>query len=439
METLANALAIFFILHFCWSYYWNCYRRGYTMDIWHFSLANMVFVIHFMLPFARSSLNVFALGGLVTRTQAYANEAYLISTLGYASVLVGGSLWRFNMGLGTRRYFAEILELPTRGSLMLLRSKSLLLAHGILAVTLLGAVVLYYFSLSGFGFNMRGLLLTYPALRPIAQFSAFYSVLIGSHCLARFSVLRERSMLLVVCLIMALLLFFGERSNLLALALLTIMVGMVKLRRRLKLTYFVGGIAVMFGVAFLLNGLRDINFTFQGAAAKFALELLYGNSFSDTRDFALVLSFWDGHYFNGLTYLAGLLAFIPRALSTFRDTWAIGVVTASMAGFDPTQHPGLRVGNFGEAFFNFGFAGVVLLGLFTGATIRFVDIRMKQALNALSPSSPRPFSYYIIITFLAVAQSSVMASTMYSILAIFAGSWLFLKVADAIRLNDAGV
>ena len=438
METLTNALAILFILHFCWSYYWNCFRRGYTMDVWHFSLANMVFIIHFMLPFARSRLNFIAIGGLVTRTEAYANEAYLISALGYACVLVGGSFWRLNLGLGTRRYFAEVLELPSRGSLMLLRSKSLLLAHGILAITILGGVVLYYFSLSGFGFNLRGLLLTYPALRPIAQFSAFYSVLIGSHCLARFTVSKESSMLIIVGMIAALLLFFGERTNLLALAFLTIIVGMVKLGRRLKIIYFVGGIATIFVALFLLDALRDINFTFQGAITKFGVELFYGNSFSDTRDFALVLSFWDGHYFHGLTYLAGLLAFIPRALSSFRDTWAIGVVTTTMAGYDPTQHSGLRVGTFGEAFFNFGLTGVVLVGLLVGVSIRFVDLRMKQALKVLSPSSAKVYAYYMILTFLTVVQTSVVASAIYSILAIFIGSWMFLKIANVLKLSDAG-
>ena len=439
METLTNALAIFFLLHLCWSYYWNCFRRGYTMDVWHFSLANMAFIIHFMLPFARSRLNFIAVGALVTRTEAYANEAYLISALGYVSVLVGGTFWRLNLGLGMRRYFAELLEIPSRGSLMLLRSKSLLVAHGILAIMILGGVVLYYFSLSGFGFNLRGLLLTYPALRPIAQFSAFYSVLIGSHCLARFTVSKESSMLVIVGMIASLLLFFGERTNILALAFLTVIVGMVKLGRRLRIVYLVGGIATVFVALFLLNALRDINFTFQGAIAKFGIELLYGNSFSDTRDFALVLSFWDGHYFHGLTYLAGLLAFIPRALSSFRDTWAIGVVTATMAGYDPTQHSGLRVGAFGEAFFNFGLTGVILLGLFVGASVRFVDLRMKQALKFLSPSSPKVYAYYMILTFLTVLQTSVVASALYSIVAILLGSWIFLRVANVLKLSDAGV
>ena len=89
MDNLANAIAVLFLLHFCWSYYWNCYRKGYTIDLWHYSLLNTLFIIHVMLPFARSNLNIFALGWLLQRTQGHVNEAYFISAFGYFFILVG--------------------------------------------------------------------------------------------------------------------------------------------------------------------------------------------------------------------------------------------------------------------------------------------------------------------------------------------------------------
>jgi oligosaccharide repeat unit polymerase len=438
LEILAYAVAIFFGLQFVWSYYWNCYRKGYTMDIWHFTLLSTLFTVHIMLPFSRSDLNVFALGYLLPRTKLFVTEAYLISALGYAGLLLGSYLWQAELGLGIRKHFAALLEVPAQGPLLLLRNKPLLLTHGALCVTLITAVLGYYFKLSGFGFNLRGLLLTYPALRPVAQFTAFYSVLIGSMCLARYSVYKERSMLVVVLAIMSGLLFFGERSTLLSLMVLTVMVGFLKLGRRLKPFWFAAGILGGLTVVFLLNALREPNFSLKNGIARFGMEIFYGNSFSDVRDFALVLSFWDGHYFYGMTYLAGLLAFIPRVLLPFRDHWAIGVVTATMAGFSPTQHPGLRPGIFGEAFLNFGLAGALFLGVLVGAVSRFIDLRMKQALKHLPKSSLKVYSYFILGTFVSAVEITANASTVYTVVLIFVLSWALLRMARFLRLDAVG-
>ncbi len=435
---LTYAIAILFGLQFLWSYYWNCYRKGYTMDVWHLSLLNMAFIIHFMLPFSRSDLNRISLGASLERAQDHVTQAYLISALGYAAILAGGSLWRVHMGMGLRRGFARFLELPARGPLLLLRRPGLLLIHGVIALSLIAAVLLYYFSVDGFGFNLRGLLLVIPALRPVAQFAAFYSVLIGSLCLARYTVYRERSMLIVVLLIVGGLQFYGERSNLLALTLLAVTTGLLKAGRRVRLWWLVGGAVSLLFLSMLLNAVRQPNFSLTLVLARFGLETFYGNSFSDTRDFALVLSFWDGQHFYGLTYLAGLLAFIPRALSPFRDHWAIGVVTATMAGFSPTEHPGLRPGVFGEAYLNFGLVGVVLAGVLMGSCIRFVDLRMKQALAKLPSKSLKVFSYYILFTFTAALQISSGASAAYTVTLIFLISWVLVKFANFLKLSEVG-
>ncbi len=435
LDTFANGLAIFFVLHFCWSYYRNCYRKGYTMDLWHFLLLFNVFIIHVMLPFSRSSLNVFAIGAALSRMQAHVTEAYLISALGYAGLLVGGQLWRVNLGFGLRPVAARLLELPARGSLLLLSSRPLLIAHGIVSLSLVTMVLLYYFSIAGFGFNLRSLLLTSPALRSVAQFSAFYSVLIGSYCLARYYQYKDRSMLVIVCLISVGLLFFGERGNLASMAFLTIFALFIKLRRRLKVIYLFLGAIGGFSLAIVLDALRSPSFNPVNALGTAFLSTFYGNSFSDTRDFALVLSYWDGQYFDGLTYVAGIFAFVPRFLSSFRDHWAFGVVTATMAGYSPTEHPGLRVGIFGEAYLNFGLLGVILLSLFVGATVRLVDLRMKQADAVLPKQSMIIFSYIIILSVAGVAENSTTASSLYSILLIFLVSAVMLRVASFLKLT----
>ena len=436
LETLANWIAIFFVIHFCWSYYWNCYRKGYAMDIWHFSLFNTLVLIHIMLPFSRSDLNVYAIGAAVRGMQAHVTQAYLISALGYAGILVGGSMWRLQLGLGLRSSFARVVETPRRLALVLLDSRPLLIAHGVVAISLLGAVLSYYFATSGFGLNLRGALLHNPALRAVSNFASFYSLLIGSYCLARAYARRERALLWIVGLIALMQIFSGTRFNIVALFPLTVSIIIMRRGRRFNPLWLIGGLPALIILGSLLDALRQPGLSFQQSFAQLGLSTFYGNSYSDLRDFALILSYWNGKFFYGLTYLAGLIAFVPRFISGFRDSWALGVVTATMAGFSPREHPGLRVGMFGEAFLNFGLVGVILLSLLTGSVTRLIDLRTKQAIHTLPRTSMVAFSYALIGSFLGVLQNSTGASAVYtvllivfvSIVALAAARWLKIKI-----------
>ena len=61
------------------------------------------------------------------------------------------------------------------------------------------------------------------------------------------------------------------------------------------------------------------------------------------------------------------------------------------AGIDPTNHPGLRPGYFGEAYFNFGLLGVLAVGLILGIFGRLADTEAKRALTAKRPSIAKAF------------------------------------------------
>ena len=435
MDLLANLTAIAFILHFFWSYYRNCYSKGYSMDVWHFSLAMSVFTIHVMLPFSRSDLNIFALGpAFLTKAQEHVNESYFISAFGYLWLLVGGNLWRLHVGLNLKKRLSEWLEYPTRGSLLLLQSGRLLLLHGLLASLILAGVLAYYFRAEGFGFNLRGLLLVQPELRPIAQFGAFYSVLMCSYCMVRFYLYRELLLLLPISVILTELLFFGERSNYLGIAMLPIMGLFITKGRKIKLIWLAAGFLLALVFAMALDALRGGNFSAARVLGGFALNVFFGNSFSDTRDFALVLGYWDHQLLLGKTYLAALMAFIPRVFSSFRDQWAYGVVTASIVGINPKEHPGLRIGAFGEAYLNFGLPAVLLLGLFAGAVLRLIDLRMKQSAIIYPRSDPRIYSYYVMGMLIGVAEISSAASQFYTVMLIFIGSWVTIEIAKFLEI-----
>ncbi len=349
MRTFANCVAAFFILHFVWSYYRNCYRKGFRIDVWHYTLLQMLFITSIMLPFNRSRLNIISFSPtILSHALPYVDQAFLISALGYGCTLLGGSLWRLRLGVGLRSFYSDLLNQPARIALVMLRSPRLLLAFGYAAFLLMCAVLAFYFSTVGFGLNLESLLLVRPELRPIAQFAAFLAVTIGSFALGRFEVRRERSMLLLSGLLGVAMFFYGARGFLLALVQLPLIVWLMRRRRRVKLYHLAILVVFAFTASVVLDALRhhvSIGHAILAAGALIA----FGNSFSDTRDFAVVLSFWNHSFFLGKTYLAGVLAFIPRFISPFRDKWALGVVTATMAGLNPRQHAGLRIGNSGEA------------------------------------------------------------------------------------------
>lgn len=435
LNIVANCVAIAFTLHFFWSYYWTCYRKGYKIDVWHFGLGINLFVIHWMLPFARSDLNMFVLGpALWNHAAPFVDQAYFISAAGYAAIVLGGSLWRLRLGWGLRRAFSKAVELPTRGVFIIVRSRRLVIVHCLIGITLMGIALAIYFSISGFGFNLRGLLLVFPALRALAQFAAFYAILAGGYAFARYAMYREREMLLLTTIIAVGFIFFGERGNIVALFSTVVLVAFIRLRRRARLLYMAAGVLATLFAVMLLDGLRSPNFSLSHVLTGFSANIFYGNSFSDTRDFAIVLSYWDRHPLFGKTYLAGLFAFIPRFVSSYRDTWAIGVVTARLAAFSPTQHPGLRVGTFGEAFLNFGMAGVILVGLFTGMVVRLIDLRVKQALAELPRSGVRVYVYFILTYLTTAVQNSSGASSFYTVLVFIGLSWAMLRASRFLKL-----
>ena len=88
-------------------------------------------------------------------------------------------------------------------------------------------------------------------------------------------------------------------------------------------------------------------------------EVYMGNNVIDLRDGAWVMGHWDFQPLLGQTYLGGLTAMAPSALFPKKHDWHLGLTAVRMVGMDPATHFGLRITFFGEAFLNFGWAGVL--------------------------------------------------------------------------------
>jgi oligosaccharide repeat unit polymerase len=427
-------LDLFAIALFAVSYYRNCYRRGYRIDIWHFNLFLVCVLPNLlMLPFAQSDLNGAILGQDFAAVMSALPTVFEITLLGYFSILIGGSFWRLRFGLGLRKSVIPLLNIPTRCSAMLMSSRRLLVFQSLLCLFLQMLVLATFFSHNGFGFDLRGYTFANPGLRPVALLASNYSITIAAHCLARYVDKKEKILLVCTLVLTFGLVFFGARSNILGIYMGVLVCYLVRLRTRINILRIAIGASLLVVFVLYLGSVRAGLYSLSDFFTAVFFLLFFGNTFSDLRDFAWVYSGWDHVFWAGKTYLAALVAFVPRFASNFRDTWGLGVATATTAGFDPHLHPGLRPGIFGEGFFNFGLLGVVAVGLMLGIVMRRVDIDVKCAL-----ASPRPsvMNAYASMAPLAVAGTFTLTSSfsgLYVLGGIFLFSWFCLRLGNLIK------
>jgi oligosaccharide repeat unit polymerase len=421
-------LDILAIIFFSISYYRNCYRRGYRLDFWHVQLFLIcIFPNMLMLPFARSELNVLVLGNDLASVMAVLPRVFLITLAGFVAVLAGGFLWRLQIGVGIRDGVRKILAVIPDCSMMLMSSRGVLIFQAVLCLFLQFLILSLYFSQSGFAFDLRSYTFENPTIRPIALIISNYSIIIASHCLARYIDTKEKSLLACNLLLAFWLVFFGARSSLLIIYLNILICYVVKLRRNISLLRVIYSAVVVLIIGFYIGNVRGGDYSVRGLADSLFFLLFYGNNFSDLRDFAWVYSAWNHKFWAGKTYLAALHAFVPRFAWQFRDTWGLGVVTASTVGFDPQVHPGLRPGAFGEGFFNFGIFGVMAVGLMLGIISRRVDIDVKRAMVSNHPSMMRAFASSNLLGVSGCLAVSAGFSSLYVLAGIYLFSWLCLS------------
>jgi oligosaccharide repeat unit polymerase len=425
-----SLLIVLFVL----SYYRRCYRKGYRIDFWYSSLfltcilPNMV-----MLPFAKSDLNILVLGSSLSSVVSVLPIVFLITLVGYFAILIGGALWRFQLGLRLRDDVTRLLNIVPRCSMMLMSSRQILVFQSLLCLASQCAILALYFSSAGIAFDLRSYTFENPTLRPVALVISNSSIIIASHCLARYVDTKERILLLCTLSLTFGLVFFGARGSLVSIYLSVLICYFVMLRTRVSLLRIVALMTAALIFIFYLGNVRAGDYSPTGFLASFVGLVFYGNNFSDLRDFAWVYSAWDHVFWAGKTYLAAILSFVPRFASEFRDTWAMGVKTASTVGFDPQVHPGLRPGVFGEGFFNFGLAGVVAVGLMMGVVLRRVDIDVKQSFASTQPSMRNAFASTMLLTVSGAMVVSASFSSLYILAGVYLFSWLCLGIEQIFR------
>ncbi|AXE16419.1 hypothetical protein DR864_01085 [Runella rosea] len=406
-------------LQFLYSWYYKCYKQGFKIDYWHFYIFyNYIFVIFFMYPFAASYLNGIAMGGRMDMIKEKVDDAFLITLTGYISIILANYLFSLNVFSTFNR---TIIKINNWGGQLLFETMSnkkyiYLCISFLLFFTVLGLV--YSFSRFGFSFKIRNDYLAIPEIRPIFNFwTSFYNVFIPILIIIYIQK-KAKMTLLVVILLSIFATFTGNRSTVFFTALNGIIFYLIHLRHKLKLrklSLWAFGLA---NSVFLLGLLRDGGREYEiENLGFFTYSFLYGNNFSDLRDFAYILSFWDENLLYGKSYLAAFISFIPRYISDFRNTYAISAYTNNFLGYEDGTHGGIRGGPFFESYLNFGIIGVVVIGFLWGSALSIVSKQIKTELVKSTPNFMKSYSY----SFLFISANAIILTANFWQYYVFIG------------------
>ena len=101
-------------------------------------------------------------------------------------------------------------------------------------------------------------------------------------------------------------------------------------------------------------------------------EAYLGDNIIDLRDGSWVFSKWDFDPFMGKTYLGGAFSMVPSGIFPQKKQWHLGLTGVRIVGMPEEEHFGLRMTFFAEAFLNFGWAGVFVVGTLLGSLYAIV-------------------------------------------------------------------
>ena len=360
------------VLYFCQSYYRYCLAKGVPIDLYHGLLfMKLVFPMFIMSLFAYDMRNTIFIGNASVYLQPYLGEAFGATALGAVIVFFVSSnlvLKNFPLKLPWLRKQAELFS-------ELVRQPSITIFHGCAAIVGVAAVEAYLIAHFGASaFDLKTSALGAEDIRPLSNFFvmsygpiAMYALLV---CWLKF---RVRSAVIVALLLIALESVSGARGAMLGPVFTIGLVWAGRRKGQVKTSSMLIAVALLGTTVIAVEAAKG-----KSGDVTATDRILYGNDFSDVRDFAHILSKWDRHKLYGKTYVAGLLGFIPRTLMPFRQQYAFATYFNEVVGFKKDSHGGLRPGPFGEAYLNFGIPGVVVMGVIQGLIFGFLRSRLDR-------------------------------------------------------------
>lgn len=399
-------LDLFLIIHLFVSWFLSSKKTGWKFDPWYIGLLLNFCPLFFILPFNGSKFNCISLSDVYLPSL---NHSFLITALGYLFIWLGR--YSFDLFKENHPFYPVVPLLRPFRKLVennITRDKNLmfLFVFNLIFFSIYLPICLSNDSL----FNPRRYFQQHEAYRPFFNFILSMIALSLNFFACRYVLNKERKFLLCFLVIFLLSISTGLRGFVLPGILSMIMFNIFKNSGKcsfIKLGAL--GVLLLLSAVYLSN-LREGFLNPVYTIKVFLLHLLYGNNFSDVRDFAYILNYWDEKLVLGKSYFAGIISFVPRAFSDFRQEWACNVFTNSIVGFD--NHPGLRSGWFGEPFLNFGYAGVMITGLIGGYFLRFIDLSLKKAIE-VEKNLIKGYGYTICFSFINCFFMSISFLALY--------------------------
>ncbi len=410
-------LDVFLIFHFFFCWYRSAKKTHWKIDLWYLTLFVAFFPSLLLLyPFNGSIYNVISVFEFKDKVLPYVDLAFFISMTGYLSVWLGRYLYDYTRGKFPFIVIFHLMRPVCQALENNIKSKRAYL-FVVLMSMLFGSVIVAFQFKEGYFFNARGYFLKEPFLRPLFNLTiSIFSVAFPFLAL-RYIQFKEKKCLKFIVVLLVFTIFFGVRA--LGLSGLLFLITYSIYYRSGQFSFF-KLIAIFLSLSFVavaLGVLRENEFNLSQLLTLYLAKIFYGNNFSDTRDFAWILAYWDGEYLWGKTYLAALISFIPRVFSSIRGEWGISMYTNELMGFDSDIMPGLRPGMFGEAFLNFGYAGVIFFGLLFGFALRFSDLKIKEHVKK-SKDIIKGYSHLFVFTILCHLSVSAGMWSFYAFLFI---------------------
>lgn len=385
---------------FAWRLSWK--KSGWKLDFWWLTLFLQFFVfILLMYPFNASVFNSGALYGEHSKVEPFVDKAFAVSVAGYLSLWLGRYLYDGPL----KRVVSPTLK---RGVLTFERviqenitSKLSSYSIALLTIFLFLLIAPFFFS-AGFAFSARDYFIEASSLRPLFNLMLCGFTVSLWYLAVRYEQWRRRKELLLLLFLFLLSLFLGSRWLILSNILFVFSYRIFANRGRVALWKMALFLPLLLCAAILFASVRAGAGGALHLFTKFWGQIFYGSHFSDTRDFAWMLSYWDGELLYGKTYVAAFLSFLPRFASEFREAWSYGSYSLSLTELDTAIHAGLRSGPFGEPYLNFGMGGVLLIGTIGGYALRMADVRMKEAIanhGNIIKAYASTFIYFLVSNF----------------------------------------
>jgi oligosaccharide repeat unit polymerase len=212
----------------------------------------------------------------------------------------------------------------------------------------------------------------------------------------------------------------GTRAVALVLLLNMLMIWIITLKNAKVLFFAVICSPFVLGAAVYIGLIRNDEFYLSNSVELFTGTLLYGNEFSDIRDFGWILTGWDGHYRQGITYVAALFSFIPSDIFTWRRENGMVWQLTGPLGLMDQGHTGLRPGPFGESFINFGYLGVISMGLFLGTLSTLIDNGLSRIKSSVQSRLAYTCAGFTIFGLFAMFSNTSGFFAFYASIIVFA-------------------